>query len=457
MGNLLAGAAFRKITPSMDLIERITSEGSRGNDYDGVHEDIYLRVIVLSDGNKKVLLASSDMMLFPGQKKMIKRLHKEYGIEYDGCLLACTHNHEGISAGFGTIEDDDPTFGGPRAVTPSVLEYAHFVHDAMSEAVGEAISKLQPARIGFAKGQSYINACRDLPTPCGGIQLNNFHGPSDHELIVIRVDNTLTGETIGMFVNHATHSNAMVWNLYNGTYKKIGSDIGGGVSRFVEKANKNKFPVLWAIGAAGDQNPITRSTWRSIVVDDEGNFDWVQTVFNYEDNLAQMQALCATQGLEVLELSRNIAEFTDDFSFSGAETTRDIATRKSYTSLGMYFDRSYGANVINQLHCGERPEPIPHEIPTLTFRFQLMQVCGIAFAASNYEPYSRIGMIVKNMIPCKVTVFNELCRGGYGYFPDAEQEKINGFGTSMSNGRSGAETEAAFRDGFEELIDRVFC
>ena len=34
MGNLLAGAAFRKITPSMDLIERITSEGSRGNDYD---------------------------------------------------------------------------------------------------------------------------------------------------------------------------------------------------------------------------------------------------------------------------------------------------------------------------------------------------------------------------------------------------------------------------------------
>lgn len=455
MGKLQAGAAKRKITPSMEVIKKIAEEVGGDNGYDGIHEDIYVRAIVLSDGEKRVLLGSSDLVRFPGQYKMNKRLAEEYGIEEEGCLLACTHNHEGIFAEFGP-EEDDPGFREPhRAITETVKEYAQFVHDMMAEAVGEAIEKLEPARIGVNKGESYINACRDLPTPCGGIQLNNFHGPSDHELIVIRVE-SLKGETIGMLVNHATHSNYMVWNVYNGTYKKIGGDVGGGVSRFVEKANKDKFPVLWVIGAAGDQNPITRSTWRSIVVDEEGKFDWIQTVFDYKDNLMQMQALCATQGLEVLELDKGIKEFTDEFSFKGAETSRDTGTRKSYASLGMYFERTFGPEVKKQLLPGERPEPIPHEKKVITHRFHLMEVCGIGFAGANCEPYTRLGMMVKEMVPSDTVVFSELCYGGIGYVPDAEQEKINGFGTCLSNCRSGAETEEAYKEGFKELIQKVF-
>ncbi len=454
MGNLLAGAAMRKITPSMDLIKRVSDEVGGDNGYDGIHEDIYLRAIVLSDGEKRVLLSSSDMVRFPGQYKMNKRLQKEYGIEPEGCLLACTHNHEGIFAGF-PEDEDDPSFRDPRPVTPAVLEYANFVHDMMSEAVGEAIEKLQPARIGVNKGMSYINACRDLPTPCGGIQLNNFHGPSDHELIVIKVE-SLEGETIAMLVNHATHSNALVWNVYDRSYPKIGADVGGGVSRFVERAHKNKFPCLWVIGAAGDQNPIVRSTWRNIEVDDDGNFDWIQRVFNWEDNYWKMKALCATQGLEVLELEKNMTDFTDEFSFAGAETSRQEATRQSYASLGLYFERSFGPNVIKQILPGERPEPVPHEKPFITHIFHLFQVCGIGFAGANCEPYTRLGMMVKDMMPCKTTVFSELCYGGIGYVPDAEGEKTNGFGTCLSNCRSGAETEECYIDGFKELRKKVF-
>lgn len=458
MGNLLAGAAMRKITPSMELLERIGKEmeaaqGKHEGVFDGIHEDIYVRAIVLSDGEKKVVLGSSDLGSFPGQYKMNKRLVEEYGIEPYGCLLGCTHNHEGIHGNFGS--EEDPGFREKPAPTPAITEFSNMVHDMMAEAVGEAIEKLQPARIGASKGMSYINACRDLPTPCGGIQLNNFHGPSDHELIVIKVEN-LKGEIIGMLVNHATHSNALVWNVYDGSYPKIGSDIGGGVSRFVEKAHQNKFPCLWVIGAAGDQNPIVRSTWRSIVVNDEGKFEWIQTIFHWEDNYAQMQALCATQGLEVLELEKNMTEFTDEFSFEGAETSRDAATRQSYASLGLYFERNYGPDVIKQILPGERPEPIPHEKPTLTHRFHLFQVCGIAFAGSNCEPYTNLGIMVKNMVPCDTVVFSGLCYGGIGYIPDAEGEKFNGFGTSLSNARSGAETEAVYKDGFSELIDKVF-
>ena len=460
MGTLLAGAAMRKITPSMETLEKIASEMTETEKkmmgcFDGIHADQYVRVIVLSDGDKRVLLASSDLVKFPGQYKLNRRLAEEYGIDPNGCLLACTHNHEGLFADLPEGEAD-PGFRPNRGASPTMIEYVGFVHDMVAEAVGEAIEKLCPARIGVNKGESFINANRDLPTPCGGIQLNNFHGPSDHELIVVKVE-SLEGETIAMLVNHATHSNAMVWNVYDGTYPKIGADVGGGISRFVEKAHKNQFPVLWVIGAAGDQNPIVRSTWRNITVDDEGNFDWTQTVFDYKDNLFQMEALCATQGLEVLELEKGIDKWNEEFSFAGAETSRDAATRQSYTSLGLYFERNYGKGMpVKQILPGERPEPVPHEKPVITHRFHLMNVCGIGIAGSNCEPYTRLGMIVKEMVPADTVIFSELCYGGIGYIPDTVGEQYNGFGTCMSNARSSEETEACYRDGFRELIEKVY-
>ena len=66
MGNLLAGAAMRKITPTMEMIERVAKEVGGDNAYDGIHEDIYVRARVLSDGNTRVLLGSSDLVRFPG-------------------------------------------------------------------------------------------------------------------------------------------------------------------------------------------------------------------------------------------------------------------------------------------------------------------------------------------------------------------------------------------------------
>lgn len=443
MGNLLAGAAMRKITPTIEQIKAINAEDKSpiSYPYDGIHEDIYVRAIVLSDGVKKVLLGASDIVKFPGQQKLNDRLAKEYGIDPLGCLLSCTHNHESIYAAF--TEGDDESMRDTPPAGPAMDAYAQFVHDMMAEAVGEAIAKLQPARMGVIKGTSFINACRDLPTPIGGVQANNFHGPSDHELTLLRFDALNNNETIAMFVNHATHSNAMVWNLYDGSYAKVGADVGGGISRFVEKANNNKFPVAWAMGCAGDQNPIVRSSWRIVDIDDEGKLSMNQVTFDYMDSLLQMKSLIATQGLEILELSGQIKDFTYEFSFKGAETWRTIPSRQSYRSLKI------------QPMCGERPEPVPYHKP-LTFRFRLAQICGVGLATINGEIYSRLGLMIKRMMPCETTLVATLCYGGMGYIPDAESEKAIGYGTMGTYAISGAHTEAAFIDGFTELREKVF-
>lgn len=443
MGNLLAGAAMRKITPTMKQIEAINKcqdqRYGRNENFDGIHEDIYIRVIALSNGKTKVVLAGADLGQFPMAQLICDRLVAECGIDPMGFIVSGTHNHECYKPH--VKQGDDPwIFDSPAS--DALEEYSVWIQDQAVDAVKEALAKLEPARMGVNRGMSYINACRDMPTPIGGIQANNFHGPSDHELIVLRFDSLTTNKTLGMFVNHATHSNAMVWNLYNGTYAKIGADLGGGISRFVEKANKNRFPVIWAKGAAGDQNPIVRSSWRIFDVNDDGEFSMEQVTFTPRTSLLQLKSLVATQGLEILQLNDEMNEFSEDFQFAGAETFRRIPGRKSYNEL--------------KIHplCGERPEPVPYEKP-IDFRFRLAVLNGIAFATANCEAYTRMGMMVKQLMPNKYTVFIALSYGMMGYIPDAETEKINVMGTMSSHAWSGAESEAAFLDGFKELKSKL--
>lgn len=445
MAKLLAGAAMRKITPSIETLKAIAAMqkiNMYSKPFDGIHEDIYVRAIVLSDGKQRILLSGSDLGSFPAQQIMNDRLYKEYGIEPMGCILSCTHNHEAVITGL-IDGNDDKIMTGFNNTTQAVDTYTRFIHDMMAEAVEEAISKLQPARMGVIKGMSYINACRDLPTPLGGIQANNFHGPSDHELTVLTFETADGKDTIGMFINHATHSNAMVWNVYDGTYPKIGADIGGGVSRFVEKANKNKFPVAWAMGCAGDQNPIVRSSWRIVDVNDNGEISMEQVNFDYKDNLLQMKSLVATQGMEVLDLVKAMKDYTYEYSFKGAETYREVPGRMSYRELKI------------QPKCGERPEPVPYH-RNVNFRFRLANICGVAFAGINGEIYTNLGFIIKEMMPTATTVITTLAYGGMGYIPDAKQEWVNGFGTINTNTWSGEKTEAAFRDGFAELKAKLW-
>ncbi len=471
MGTLLAGAAMRKITPSPETLERMRVEtaearkngGGGDHPYYGVHEDIWVRVIVVSDGSQKVVLAGADMGSFPNCEATAKRLNAEFGIDPLACIFSATHNHE--APHISLAEGGDPSFRQLETPTKIADEYSKWIIEQVVDATREAIDKLQPARMGTIRGESFINVCRDLPTPLGGLQMNNFHYNPDHELLVIKFE-TLDGEPIAVYINHPTHSNYMVWNLYDQSYPMINNDVGGGISRFVEKAHKNKIVAIWAKGCAGDQNPVTRSSWRIVNVNDEGEMSLEQVVFDYKDNLAQMQSLVSTQGLEVLDLLGKIKDWTEDFEFKGAETFRSVPARQSYTSLysrgggtprgegkpGQKFT-SFGVT----LACGELPEPVPFDPPrTIDFRFRLANLCGVSFVNLNSESYAALGQIIKHLMPTKYTAVQCVTWGGMGYIPDSKGEWINGFGAANTNAWSGKMTEDTYTEGFTALRKEVY-
>lgn len=439
MSKMLAGAAKRCITPSENMLKKFAELNGPRESFDGVYDDIFVRVIAVSDGDKKVLLISADLMVFPGQEMLSEQFEKDFGIEPYGCIFGVTHNHEAPMAGF--IEGDDFSVS-PRPATEAQDDYSKFVHAMTAEAVKEALDALVPARMGVNSGLSYINCNRDLPTPIGPIQANDWHGPSDHELLVIQFED-MQGGIIGMYVNHATHSNMACWNLYNGDFKMIQGDFGGGVSRFVEKANKNKFPVLWVMGAAGDQSPFVRSKLRSIDVDDDGKFSVIESYFTAETVLKQLKYIVCTQGLEILELSKNMSEYTDEFSFTAAETWRGTAARKPYRDMKI------------EPKCGERPKPQPWKFPVVPHRMRLAVLNGVAYAMMNGEIYSLLGTQIKQALPVKHTAIVSMAYGMLSYIPDAEREWVNGFGTVNTIAASGADTERAFKEGYEELMEKT--
>ena len=441
MGKLLAGAAMRKITPPPELLERLRTPRE---DYQGVHSDCWGRVIVVSDGERKIALLGSDTGEFQNTVATEKALREKFGFEENGCIFSATHCHEIPQALL--KEGGDLRFMGPiPAIADAQDEFAKWMLQQFVDAAEEAVANLRPARMGVNKGSSYINCSRDLPTPVGGVQSNNFKGTSDHDLLVIKFEDLETGEPIGVWVNHATHSNYMCWNLYNGDYPMINCDVGGSISQFVEKALKcgRKAPVIWSIGAAGDQNPITRSSWRIVRVNDDGDYEMEQVYFGYQDDLLQLENLVGTQGLEIMELIGSMTDWTEDFDFAAADTWRSIPRRKSYNQL--------------KIHpmCGETPEKVPAE-GTVDYHFRLVKFNEVAFIHFNSESYSGLGLLAKRLIPAKYVSVNELTFGCVGYIPDVSMEWVNGFGTMSTQAWSAEKTEEAYTDAITAMVREIY-
>jgi len=158
-------------------------------------------------------------------KASTERMEKELGIPVENVVLSSTHSHS-----VGRITG---------------LENRIFA------AVKEAKAKLQPARIGWGKGVSYINVKRDLidPVTRKWWEGPNYDGASDKTVYVITFE-ALDGTPIAVYYNYAMHAVIM------GQYDMVSGDVPGATSRYIEDSYNNKIVAVWSAGAAGDQNPI---------------------------------------------------------------------------------------------------------------------------------------------------------------------------------------------------------
>lgn len=295
-GNLTAGAAKVDITPT-DL-KGFWSVWAKP--FTGVHDHIYTRALVVSNGATTAALVSTDLVEFGDTTTLRQRIQRELGIPADHIIISASHDHNAPRSG--PITAGSSSAEGRPYSPPS---YVQFVDDSIVKAVSQAKTGMQPARVGVGQGRADINVNRNGYNGKGWGGADP-EGPSDKTVWVVKFEDS-AGQPIAILMNYAVHS--VVAGPANSL---ITGDLAGAAERFVEERYGNKTVALWTMGPAGDQNPKYMSDQRD---NDGGKFAY-----------QAMDAQGLVLAIEVMNTANRITNLDANARIEAAETSFSCAT-----------------------------------------------------------------------------------------------------------------------------------
>jgi neutral ceramidase len=386
-GTLQAGAAKVDITPAADAAIPMSGYANRTGGFQGIHDHIYARAIVLSDGTQQAAVVSWELIGVPTPvwEEVSRRVTNEAGIPSEYFLLTAVHDHS-APAPFGMYGND----------SPKSAAYTKKLEDLTIEAIRQAKQNLQPAKIGIGTGKTYVNINRREYSPDTGWWLGyNADGPSDKTVTVIRID-ALSSKPIALLVNYAVHVVVMGPENY-----QITGDLAGATSRYAEnyyRGRRDEAPrgdagaaiqlkpaeatdsvvALWTSGAAGDQNPISLARGSD---------------FTLVDSLGKIlgeESVRVAEGIHTTEHA-SITGKQQEITCPGRKVALGPLPRKDYT--------------------WEDADPV-------SIRLSLLKIGDIALAGVSGEVLTMINEHLKKETPSGHIVMVTHANGSSGYIPN---------------------------------------
>jgi hypothetical protein len=235
---LLAGAAKVDITPPASAFPYASPSSPNDKPFVAVHDNLFVRAIVLADGPRKIVLASIENVNVPEPAAMVEALAKAAGVAPAQVLVFATHTHSNPLVFF-------------HGHQPSIQQAADMAHirQAAVQAVEQAIKAQRPARIGFVRGKGWVNVNNGEAST--GIKTGDPLAPSDKSLDIVQVQGT-DGMPIALLVDYASHAEVMFRAMTRPDGLEVTGDLPGAVSALLE-GNGTAPVVLFAAGAEGDQ------------------------------------------------------------------------------------------------------------------------------------------------------------------------------------------------------------
>lgn len=259
---MLCGAAKKKITPPAALLPELNGLG--GISFAGVLDDIYVRALALGDGQDTILFVVFDLDKVPDPEQYLSALAEQTGIPAEHISLLSIHTHTAPVTGWRPTEGPNFIRNKPENVQKATRKYEDFLAQAAKQAAAEAVAAMQPVRIGWGRGVSFVNINRLQDYFVRGdhgttqIRVGLGQNPAaevDRSLLVWKAED-MQGRMVACLTNYAVHNCVMIGNRCGkdgGTL--LSSDLGGNVSQMIEE-NHPGCVALWVSGAAGDINPI---------------------------------------------------------------------------------------------------------------------------------------------------------------------------------------------------------
>ncbi|MGW0821073.1 hypothetical protein [Streptomyces sp. NPDC002845] len=244
-----AGKAVIDIPSSMLPLDGFTT----------VHDDLYIRILLLQNDSRRVALVVLDLTsISPEAVAALRTIVSDAaGVAPADIVVTVTH-----------------TFSTPHIRPGSGVSspFMKLVSQAATTAVTAAVTALQPARVGFGTGKCDVNVNRDVLTADGWWLGTGEAGTSDKSVGVTRFDDT-DGNPVAVLVNYAVQSSVMLDSVMAGGDHPVTADLAGATVAHVEKQYGDDVVGFFLVGACGDQSPAFRSKRYTIDKDKK----WSQT------------------------------------------------------------------------------------------------------------------------------------------------------------------------------------
>ncbi len=419
---LRAGAAKSCITPALGT--RING-GVGPSTARHIHDDLFVRALVLDDGTVRLAFAVVDTCLldrpvFDEAKRLVQR---QTGLAPERVMMSATHTHSAGSACGAHLVDADETY---RAWLPGRI----------ADAVRCAVNNLAPAQLAWGSGNvpqhvfcrrllikpgmTYTNQLGftnelakmnwDSPHPADGEPA----GPTDPEVSVLSVKYA-DGRPLALLANYSLH---YVGDVGPG---HISADYFGAFSDRIQQllsADRLDPPFVGILcnGTSGDINNVNPKTKR------EAAPPYTQ-IRRVAEDVAQ-EVLRVTRSLEhrrELKLRASLRECvvtTRRPNAAEVEEARAIVAGRPVEKLSGWTD-DYARE---QLFLADWPAEVSLPI-------QIFRIGDLAIAAWPGEIFAASGLDLKRRSPVKPLFNIGLANGWYGYIPPPEQFRLGAYET----------------------------
>lgn len=385
--DFFAAAVKVLITPQTSI--PMSGYAKRTNPFKGVHDDIYARVVVISDGTKKAAIISAEIIGISNSfwNECTTLIADETGIPVEYIFLTAVHNHNG------------PSLGVYENTIPEIETYRNELKTKIVEATKNAVSNLTAATIGVGKGESKMNINRVAKDGKGGTTLGlNPYGVCDHEVGVIKIDDE-SGIPIAVFINWPCHAVCLGPKNY-----LISGDWPGAASNYVESQIGMGVVALNVIGASGDINPLYGPH-----VDFE-----VNNSYSFGKD-----AVGEDVGKEAIRVSKSIK----------SKIPKKISALQRSIFLPLKDDK-----LKNDL---QQPESVIMD--SLLVRLSVLKIGNIVLTGVSGEVFNEISLNMREKSPNPNTFMITHCNGSSGYLITDKAYSVGGYETRSTKVKIGAE------------------
>jgi neutral ceramidase len=331
-----AGVAKTIITPTTPMW--MAGYGSRDRPAEGTLHDLWIRVLALQDANGHVgIILSSDTLGISQSiyNNSCRSLKNRFDLNPDQIMLHSSHTHTGPVLR-GALYDVYPL---DAKQTQLIEEYSDLLEDQIVAAVGEALSRLTPARVSGGQGIATFAVNRRNNSEGNVPKLResrSLQGPVDHAVPVLAV-RTTSNELMAVVFGYACHNTNLSFYQWSGDY--------AGFAQYALEEVHPDAVAMFYMGCGADQNPLPRRTVE----------------------LARGYGLRLAAAVERV-LSEPMQEFTPDLRTQlelvtlnlGEQPTRDALA--TLAAAGKTYRNRWAARLLNDLENGmplERTYPCP--------------------------------------------------------------------------------------------------